>query len=187
VVLRRFLLGIRRAHNTATVPPSLVTTSLQVPSLLTAKNPTSPKVSESPCALTIGLTLSSSLTCEIRAVHLLLLLGHDRYVHPRSYHQEKPWSKKVRTGVRTAPHDFFSLTLSTSLCAKPLAVARLITYPVISTWLPPFGYTLLILAFSIFSFVLTFGNRVYSRPPNFGSWPIGLRPAWIAVAMLPWM
>jgi hypothetical protein len=146
----------------------------------------SPKVSEPLYALTIGLTMSGSLPCEIRSVYLLLLRGRNRYVHHRSYHQEKQGSKKVRTAICTA-RQFFSLTLPTSLCAKPLAVARLITYPVISTWLPPFGYTLLILAFSIFSFVLTFGNRVYSRPPNFGSWPIGLRPAWIAVAMLPWM
>jgi hypothetical protein len=77
--------------------------------------------------------------------------------------------------------------LCSSLCAKPLALARLMTYPVLSAWLPPLGNSLLIFAFAIFSFGFTFGNRVYSRPPNFGSWPIGLRSEWIATAMLPWI
>jgi hypothetical protein len=73
------------------------------------------------------------------------------------------------------------------LCAKPLAVARLLTYPVFSTLLPSLGNSLLILAFAIFSIGFTFGNRVYTRPPNFGSWPVALRAEFIATAMLPWI
>jgi hypothetical protein len=76
---------------------------------------------------------------------------------------------------------------SASLCAKPLAVARFATYPFISKWLPPLGGTLLILTFAAFSGGYNFINRVYARPANFGSWPIGLRPGWIATAMLPWV
>jgi hypothetical protein len=74
-----------------------------------------------------------------------------------------------------------------SLCAKPLAATRLATYPIMSKWLPPLGPSLLILAFAVFSGAYTFGNRVYTRAPNFGSWPIGLRPGWIATAMMPWI